>query len=176
MAPSATHPWMCSTLASASGLFGRACGPYRYEDKIIVDCFGESRLHEYRGKHMLDLVVVYGTEAMALAPAPGGRDNAAVVSKAAFQALSLPHPDNNYFLRPDRILGSTFLFVRAGRTAIEFSYCRAVRVLTSCLTCAQHKLRLQMLPLSLTLPRLQVFVFDGDKPPTWWWPCKSARA
>ena len=27
------------------------------------------------------------------------------MSKATFSALSLPHPDGNFFLRPDRILG-----------------------------------------------------------------------
>ena len=48
---------------------------------------------------------MYGAEPGSLAQAPGGRDNARVVSRATFAALSLPDADGNYFLRPDRILG-----------------------------------------------------------------------
>ena len=45
-----------------------------------MDCFGAGRLEEYRGKHKLDLCIVYGAEPWALSPAPGGRDNALMVS------------------------------------------------------------------------------------------------
>lgn len=48
---------------------------------------------------------VYGTEATALSQAPGGRDNAFMISKPTFELLSLPDTNGNYFLRPDRILG-----------------------------------------------------------------------
>jgi hypothetical protein len=37
---------------------------------------------------------------------PGGRDNARQVTTTSFSTFSLPHPDGNYFLRPDRILGA----------------------------------------------------------------------
>ena len=50
-----------------------------YEQNIIVDCFGAGRLEEYKGKHKLDLCIVYGAEPWALSPAPGGRDNALMV-------------------------------------------------------------------------------------------------
>jgi hypothetical protein len=57
----------------------------------------------------LSLCFVYGADPAVLSPAPGGRDNAVVVSKATFNSLSLPQADGNYFLRPDRILAA-FLF------------------------------------------------------------------
>ena len=41
--------------------------------------------------------------------APGGRDNARVVSKATFAASSLPDEAGNFFLRPDRIMGMLLL-------------------------------------------------------------------
>ena len=77
--------------------------------KLIKDCFGESRIEEYRGKHKLDLLIVYGGTISTLTLAPGGRDNAVMVSKASFEALSLQRSDGNYFLRPDFILGAFLL-------------------------------------------------------------------
>ena len=70
-------------------------GP-EYERNIIVDCFGAGRLEEYRGKHKLDLCIVYGAEPWSLSPAPGGRDNALMVrSKRApclsFTLMSISH-------------------------------------------------------------------------------------
>jgi hypothetical protein len=53
----------------------------------------------------LDLLIVYGVDPTILTPAPGGRDNAVMVSKFDFESLTYPHNDGNYFLRPDRILG-----------------------------------------------------------------------
>ena len=41
--------------------------------------------------------------------APGGRDNARVVSKATFAAFSLPNEAGDFFLRPDRIMGMFLL-------------------------------------------------------------------
>ena len=80
-----------------------------YETNIIEDCFGAGRLEEYRSKHKLDVCIIYGTEPWALSPAPGGRDNARMMSKATFDSLSLPTPDGNFFLRPDRILAMILL-------------------------------------------------------------------
>ena len=94
-----------STLGPASYNLGSVL----YEDNIISDCFGPGRLEEYRGQHKLDLCFVYGAEPMALTQAPGGRDNAKMVSKATFESLSMPDGDGNYFLRPDRILGCFLL-------------------------------------------------------------------
>eukprot|EP00615_Pteridomonas_danica_P002082 CAMPEP_0114340324 /NCGR_PEP_ID=MMETSP0101-20121206/8303_1 /TAXON_ID=38822 ORGANISM="Pteridomonas danica, Strain PT" /NCGR_SAMPLE_ID=MMETSP0101 /ASSEMBLY_ACC=CAM_ASM_000211 /LENGTH=111 /DNA_ID=CAMNT_0001473553 /DNA_START=466 /DNA_END=797 /DNA_ORIENTATION=- len=54
-------------------------GSAEYEENIIIDCFGESRLNEYKGKGKLDLVIVYGALPHVLSPAPGGRDNAVMV-------------------------------------------------------------------------------------------------
>jgi hypothetical protein len=49
-------------------------------------------------------LIVYGCEANLLSQAPGGRDNAKMIPKSYFMSLMLPHADDNYFLRPDRIL------------------------------------------------------------------------
>jgi hypothetical protein len=84
-------------------------GTEEYEENLIIDCFGKERLEEYKGKHKLDVCFVYGADPSIIEQAPGGRDNAVVIPKIYFEDLSLPHIDGNYFLRPDRILGS-FLF------------------------------------------------------------------
>jgi len=81
-------------------------GTMEYESNIIVDCYGESRLDEYIAQQKLDLVFVYGIEPDVLTQAPGGRDNAKMISKASIECFSLPHPDGNYFLRPDRIMAA----------------------------------------------------------------------
>jgi hypothetical protein len=101
------------------GVYFSVRGPYcyywgsnRFEENIIADCFGVERLEEYRGKGMLDLCFVYGADPSMLSPAPGGRDNAKVASKATFHAISLPTLDGNYFLRPDRILGAFIMSVQ----------------------------------------------------------------
>jgi hypothetical protein len=54
---------------------------------------------------MLDTVIVYGAEPWSLSPAPGGRNNAVMVSKSTLEAMALPSTDGNYFLRKDRIVG-----------------------------------------------------------------------
>ena len=94
-----------STMGPAS--YGLGTG--EYESNIIVDCFGASRLDEYRGKHKLDLLFVYGAEPRALNQAPGGRDNAKVIIKRSFEDFSMPHEDGSYYLRPDRIMGCFLL-------------------------------------------------------------------
>ena len=94
---------------SLQGPVAYGLGSPGYEENIIVDCFGESRLEEYHGKGKLELVFVYGADPSVLTIAPGGRDNARMVSKATFMALALPDADGNYFLRPDRIMGMFLL-------------------------------------------------------------------
>jgi hypothetical protein len=84
-------------------------GSEDYEKNIIVDCFGKERLEEYRGKHKLDVCLVYGVDPLIIEQAPGGRDNAKVVSKATFEIFGLPHADGSYFLRPDRLFGAFLL-------------------------------------------------------------------
>jgi hypothetical protein len=94
-----------STLGPASYDLGTP----KYEENIIVDCFGRERLEEYRGKHKLDVCLVYGAHPSILQQAPGGRENAKMVGKQFFETFSLPQSDGNYFLRPDRILGAFLL-------------------------------------------------------------------
>jgi hypothetical protein len=89
---------------STKGPASYGLGTPEYETNIIIDCFGESRLDEYRGKHKLDMLIVYGAHPQTLSPAPGGRNNAVMVRKSDFELLSRPTPEGNYFLRPDRIL------------------------------------------------------------------------
>jgi hypothetical protein len=91
-----------STLSPASYELGSEA----YEDNIITDCFGKERMDEYRGKHKLDLLLVYGIEPSVLQQAPGGRNNAKMVSKKTFEDLTLPHADGSYYLRPDRIFAA----------------------------------------------------------------------
>jgi len=80
-----------------------------YEAKLIASCFGSSRVDEYKGKHKLDCVLVYGVDPLILSDVPGGRDDAKMVKKVMFESFSLPTEDGNYFLRPDRILGMFLL-------------------------------------------------------------------
>mmetsp|Transcript_20177 Transcript_20177/g.26273 ORF Transcript_20177/g.26273 Transcript_20177/m.26273 type:complete len:445 (+) Transcript_20177:212-1546(+) len=84
-------------------------GTNLYEENIIIDCYGRSRLEEYKSKHKLDACIVYGAEVSVLSQAPGGRDNATVFAKPTFESLSLIGKDGEYFLRPDRILGCFYL-------------------------------------------------------------------
>ncbi len=60
-------------------------GSEQYEDNIITDCFGKERLEEYRGKHKLDVLLVYAVNAKVVEQAPGGRSNAKMVSKSLFE-------------------------------------------------------------------------------------------
>ena len=96
-------------------------GTPNYEKNLITDCFGAARLDEYRGKHKLDLCFIYGAEPKTLHQAPGGRDNAKVVSKGFFEEFSLLHPDGAYYLRPDHILGAFLLDPEAPPALISSS-------------------------------------------------------
>ena len=78
-------------------------GSRDYEDNIIIDCFGKERLEEYKGKHKLDVLFVYGVNPKCVEQAPGGRENAKVVPKAHFSDFSAPLKDGKYFLRQDYI-------------------------------------------------------------------------
>ena len=60
-------------------------------------------MEEYRGKHKLDLLFVYGINPKCVEQAPGGRENAKFVSKLHFKDFATPHHHGNYFLRPDYI-------------------------------------------------------------------------
>jgi hypothetical protein len=91
---------------STQGPASYGLGSNDYEFNIIKDCFGVERVNEYMGKGMLDVIIVYGCEPKVFEQTPGGRANAKMVSKSTFTSFSLPHPDGNYFLRPDRILGA----------------------------------------------------------------------
>eukprot|EP00615_Pteridomonas_danica_P004514 CAMPEP_0114333740 /NCGR_PEP_ID=MMETSP0101-20121206/3941_1 /TAXON_ID=38822 ORGANISM="Pteridomonas danica, Strain PT" /NCGR_SAMPLE_ID=MMETSP0101 /ASSEMBLY_ACC=CAM_ASM_000211 /LENGTH=456 /DNA_ID=CAMNT_0001464829 /DNA_START=1515 /DNA_END=2885 /DNA_ORIENTATION=- len=91
-----------STLGPASyGL-----GTPDYETNLIIDCFGKERLEEYKGKHKLDVCLIYAVDPLIVEQAHGGRQNALVVSKGYFEVFSLPHADGNYFLTPDRLIGA----------------------------------------------------------------------
>jgi len=78
-------------------------GSPTYEENIIIDCFGKERLEEYRGKHKLDVVFVYGINPKCVEQAPGGRENAKMVSKVLFEGFSDIKPDGHFYLRPDYI-------------------------------------------------------------------------
>eukprot|EP00615_Pteridomonas_danica_P010366 CAMPEP_0114339354 /NCGR_PEP_ID=MMETSP0101-20121206/7684_1 /TAXON_ID=38822 ORGANISM="Pteridomonas danica, Strain PT" /NCGR_SAMPLE_ID=MMETSP0101 /ASSEMBLY_ACC=CAM_ASM_000211 /LENGTH=636 /DNA_ID=CAMNT_0001472315 /DNA_START=238 /DNA_END=2148 /DNA_ORIENTATION=+ len=90
---------------STKGPASYGLGTPNYEENIIKDCFGIERLEEYLGKGRLDVVIVYGCEASILEQAPGGRENAKMISRSTFRDFSLEHKNGTYFLRQDRILG-----------------------------------------------------------------------
>jgi hypothetical protein len=81
-------------------------GTEEYELNIIRDCFGVERVDEYKGLEKLDAIIVYGCTPSILHQAPGGRDNARVVSKSTFGGFSMNNSDGSFFLRPDRVLGA----------------------------------------------------------------------
>ena len=60
----------------------------------------------YKGKGKLDALIVYAIPAVCVQQAPGGRDNAKVVSKVMFEDMSLADLAGSYFLNPDFIMGS----------------------------------------------------------------------
>ena len=59
---------------------------------VITDCFGKERLEEYRGKHKLDVMLVYAVNAKVVEQAPGGRSNAKMVSKNMFETFATVAP------------------------------------------------------------------------------------
>jgi hypothetical protein len=96
-----------SMLGPASyGLGAATTDAAAYEENLVKDCFGVERLSAYRGQGRVSAVLVYAAHRWALQPVPGGRRHAAMVAKADFADLSLPHNNGTYFLRPDRIVGA----------------------------------------------------------------------
>jgi hypothetical protein len=96
-----------SMLGPASyGLGAASTDAAAYEENLVKDCFGVERLSAYRGQGRVSAVLVYAVHRWALQPVPGGRRHAAMVAKADFADLSLPHNNGTYFLRPDRIVGA----------------------------------------------------------------------
>jgi hypothetical protein len=97
-----------STLGPCSYGFGLSADGTtdRYEEMIIKDCFGVERIDEYKGQGKLDACIVYAISPLALRPAPGGRDNAKVVTKGMFKDFSLAHSNGDYFLHPEAIMGA----------------------------------------------------------------------
>lgn len=53
-------------------------GTKEYEHNIILDCFGNERMNEYKGQGRLNAVIVACCHTMVLQAAPGGRDKAKV--------------------------------------------------------------------------------------------------
>ena len=47
--------YRCCVYFSTLGPASYDLGTSKYEENIIVDCFGRERLEEYRGKHKLDV-------------------------------------------------------------------------------------------------------------------------
>jgi len=94
---------------STMGPASYGLGSPEYERNVLTEYFGGGALEECRGKHKIDLCVVYGADPSVLQQEPGGRDNSKMVSKQTFEDLSLPHADGNYYLRPDRILAAFLL-------------------------------------------------------------------
>jgi hypothetical protein len=92
-----------STLGPASN----GIGTYVYEKNVITNCFGEDEVKRKLGKNMIDCCIVYGAESRVLRQAPGGIEHSKMFSKNYFETLAEPTLEtNDYFLRPDRILGS----------------------------------------------------------------------
>jgi hypothetical protein len=84
-------------------------GSPQYEENIIIDCFGKERLEEYRGKHKLDVVFIYGINPKCVEQAPGGRENAKMINKVMFELFSKPKLDGSYYLRPDFIKAALYI-------------------------------------------------------------------
>jgi hypothetical protein len=81
-------------------------GTEDYEKNIIVDCYGEERLDELKEKHKLDVVFVYAANPKLIELAPGGRNNAFMISKQFFETFGTQSNNGQYFLRPDFLVGA----------------------------------------------------------------------
>jgi len=106
-----------STLGPASYDLGSP----EYEENIIIDCFGIEKLEEMRGKHQVDVCMVYGIDPLILdqfhyqtSSQPSDDPNIPLsstinnhtffISQEIFQDFSLSHADGSFFLRNDRLL------------------------------------------------------------------------
>ena len=74
---------------STMGPASYGLGTVEYERNLIIDCFGAERLEEYRGKHKLDVCIVYACERRLLANAPGGRTNAKMVPYVPVRSIAI---------------------------------------------------------------------------------------
>jgi len=114
-------------------------GSHNFEDQIIIDFFGEGILDEYRGKQKVDVCIVYGMESLLIESSirkrthssssadsggsgggtSGGDDSDHLrsLSREVFKDFSNTAQDNNYYLRPDRILGAFLLTTREQPTS-----------------------------------------------------------
>ena len=80
-------------------------GSPQYGERLSTAILGEGRIKKTRGPRSLDLIVVYAIDSCLLSRAPGIRDDAVMVPKSLFIALSTPTEDGDFFLRPDHIVG-----------------------------------------------------------------------
>ena len=96
-------------------------GQPSYEANVLASCFGDDKVEVFRGKHLADLVVVYGINPSVISSGAVGSNNV-VVSKVSLQALALSNPDGDFFLRKDRIIGIFDLDTEAAPPAFEMSY------------------------------------------------------
>ena len=88
------------------GPFSFGVGSKIYETNVITDCFGESRLKELKKSGKIDVCFVYGSEPRVMKNALGGTEHTKIVPKSFFETLSEAiRPHNDYYLRPDRIMG-----------------------------------------------------------------------
>ena len=86
-----------------SGLGSYKFGSDKFEELLIVDCFGPERLDEYIGKGKLDVLLILVVHESLLSFVPGGRDNAVFIQKRAFETLASPEKDGYYYLHPSAI-------------------------------------------------------------------------
>jgi len=85
-------------------------GSERYEKNVIVALKGASRINDYRGKHKLDVCIVYAVEPRVLQPVMGESEHFRLIPRVFFEAFSdLKDDEETFFLRPDRIMASFLL-------------------------------------------------------------------
>jgi len=85
-------------------------GSERYEKNLIVALKGASRINDYRGKHKLDVCIVYAVEPRVLQPVRGESEHFRQIPRVFFEAFSdLKDDEETFFLRPDRIMASFLL-------------------------------------------------------------------
>ena len=92
-----------------SGLGSYKFGSDKFEELLIVDCFGPERLDEYIGKGKLDVLLILVVHESLLSFVPGGRDNAVFIQKRAFETLASPEKDGYYYLHPSAIAACLYI-------------------------------------------------------------------
>jgi hypothetical protein len=89
---------------STMGPLSYGIGSADYEEKVLLDCFGEGKLKALRGTHNIDIVFVYGINPNCIEQSPGGPDTSKMVSRHLFELFGTP-VHHYYHLRPDHIKG-----------------------------------------------------------------------